>query len=118
MFTGQSFDCLACMRGGAVGAICPVALLMPVTSLRLIDAHRAGNASGAEEAQNKFYRAVPVVMPEPGEDGPVGVPHAGVKEALLAVGIIRSSAIRDPQPGLSAERRREVRKPAPQIVEL
>jgi 4-hydroxy-tetrahydrodipicolinate synthase len=119
MFTGSSFDCLACLKGGAVGAICPVAAIMPTSARRMVELERAGDASGAQELQNHFYKALPIVMPEPSESGPpVGVPHAGVKEALAAVGLIRSARIRDPQPLPSEAKRRQIRELAPALIEL
>ena len=92
MFTGQSFDCLACLEGGAVGAICPVAAVMPTTAQSLVEKHRAGDREGAQQAQNRFYQALPFVMPEQTGEGLFGVPHAGVKEALVARGNSRIRA--------------------------
>jgi len=119
MFTGSSFDALVCLNGGAVGSICPVATLMPKTALRLVELQRAGDLSGAQQQQNRFYTALPLVMPESVDDGPpVGVPHAGVKEALHSLGLIRSARVRDPQPVPSEARRAQIRELAPSLVEL
>jgi len=118
MFTGHSFDFLACLRGGAVGSICPAAVLMPRSAAAIARRHAAGEGEAAEAAQQAMFRALPFVMPEPGPDGPVGVPHAGVKEALVALGILRSSRIRGPQPSLSEGRRAEIRQMAAAIAEL
>ena len=119
MFTGSSFDCLRCLNGGASGSICPVATLMPKTALRLVELQRAGDQTGAQELQNQFYKALPLVMPESVDEGPpVGVPHAGVKEALFSLGLIRSARVRDPQPAPSEARRAQIRELAPSLVEL
>lgn len=118
MFTGQSFDLLPCLRGGAVGSICPVATLMPRTARSIVAEHDAGKGDAAQEAQNRIFQAAPFVMPEPTDEGLVAVPHAGVKEALATAGIIRSATIRAPQPSLSDERRRQIRQLVPTLLEL
>lgn len=119
MFSGQSFDYLACLQGGAVGTICPVAVIKPKTVIELKRAFDQGDETAATEAQNRIYSAAPFVMPEPGEGGGmVGVPHAGIKAALTAVGIFRSDRVRDPQPQMSAGRREEIRAMAGSQLEL
>jgi len=117
MFAGQSFSFLEALKSRAVGAICPVACLMPKTSVALHSAFEAGDLARAKELQSALFRALPAVMPEAGPAGPVGVPHAGVKEALVTAGILRSAKVRLPQPGLSDGKRLEVRDLAPKIVE-
>jgi dihydrodipicolinate synthase/N-acetylneuraminate lyase len=118
MFTGHSFDFLACLRGGAAGSVCPVALLLPRSAVEVARAHAAGDAARADAAQQRFFRALPFVMPEPSAAGPIGVPHAGVKEALAALGLIRCAEVRAPQPPLSAQRREQIHREARAVVEI
>jgi dihydrodipicolinate synthase/N-acetylneuraminate lyase len=118
MFAGQSFSFLEALKSRAVGAICPVTCLMPKTSVALHAAFEAGDLARANELQSALFKALPAVMPEPGPTGPVGVPHAGVKEALVSAGLLRTATVRLPQPGLSERKRLEVRALAQNIVEV
>jgi len=118
MFTGQSFDCLTCLAGGGVGAICPIAALMPSTARRLIDEHRAGNDAGAEDAQSRLLRAAPLVTAELHE-ATAGVPHPGIREALVSVGILRSAMVRGTSAAhMSEERRQQMRVLGAELAEL
>ena len=136
IFTGQSFNLSAALDLGAVGSICPVATLMPRTTLGLVEAHGRGDRDRAAELQDRLFDGLPIVTPgsipprvarvalrltlaggvKPPK--PVGVPHGGVKEALAAVGIIRCASVRCPQPSLSKRKIQEIRSLAPTLVEL
>lgn len=118
MFTGQSADALACLQAGGVGPMCPLGALLPLTSKRLVDAHAAGHDEAAAAAQQRLRDASPFISPEGSLHGVVGVQHSGVKEALVAVGVLKSAAVRHPQPRVSEKRREEIRKIAPRLVEL
>jgi dihydrodipicolinate synthase/N-acetylneuraminate lyase len=117
VFSGSSFDCLACLDGGAAGSICPEIVLMPKTALRLVSAHRSALTPEAEALQNHLLEASPIVSPR-AADGPVFVPHAGVKEALVAAKVIRSATVRAPQPGVPEARLARIRELAARLVEL
>jgi 4-hydroxy-tetrahydrodipicolinate synthase len=118
MFAGHSIICLPCLDGGAVGAICPLATLLPVTARTLVDEHRAGNDEAAESAQKRLADAAAIVMPAPFHQGVIGLAHAGVKEALVARKILGSSRTRDPEPALTAEQRERIRRFAAEAVEI
>jgi 4-hydroxy-tetrahydrodipicolinate synthase len=111
MFSGQSFNCLSCLNEGAVGAMCPIATVMPVTAARVVAEHRAANDGAAMEAQARLSLAAPLLAADLAD-------HAGVKEALVAAGILKSAAVRGPLPAVSAERRRQIRELAKTLVEL
>ncbi len=118
MFTGRSADCLACLEEGGVGAICPVAALMPKSLIQLVDAYRMGADAAARAAQARLRGATSIVTAELFDEDPVVVPHWGVKEALVAAGILRSATVRHPQTGLSGAQRAKIRALAPELVEL
>lgn len=137
VFSGQSFNLLAVLRMGAVGAICPTGILMPKTSIALGKAIIAKNISAAARLQDKIYDALPILSPGSNIPNrvaksafkttlrfglkipkPPGVPHAGLKEALAACGIISCAAVRPPQPPLNDKKRDEIRRLAPKVCEL
>jgi 4-hydroxy-tetrahydrodipicolinate synthase len=118
MFAGQSTDCLGCLEGGGVGAICPLAVILPVTARRLVEEYRAGSTEGAKAALSRLFEGNPVVLPESSKSGSTGIFHAGVKEVLAAAGIIRSVATRDPGPPPSDAWRHRIREIAKGMLEL
>lgn len=136
VFTGQSFNLLKALDMGAVGSICPVSVLMPATSLKLVEAVKAGDREGARKAQKRLFDAFPLVTPGnvPVQIAraafkialalgiklpkPPGVPHAGIKEALAAIGIIDCGAVRSPQPPLNVKKIRMIKALAPELSEL
>ncbi len=118
LFAGQSTHALACVVAGGVGIMCPLGALLPVTSNRLLAEHAADHDAGAIAAQARLREASPFVSPEGSLHGVVGVQHSGVKEALVATGVIRSAVVRHPQPRVSERRRAEIRRIAPALVEL
>jgi len=136
VFTGQSFNFLAALSAGAVGAICPVGVLMPRTSLNLMRSFEGCDKSQAVKLQRALDEALPIVTPgnvpyrvaRPALKSslklglplpkPPGVPHAGIKEALAAMGIIRSARVREPQPQLTLKKKREITEVVKRIAEL
>lgn len=127
LFSGQSFNLLSALRTGAAGAICPVPLLMPKTALELLRAAKAGDGKLARAAQARLLEALPLVsgataparivkgivriaietgIPLPQK---ISLPHAGIKEALNALGVIACADVRAPQASLSDAQRRRVR---------
>jgi dihydrodipicolinate synthase/N-acetylneuraminate lyase len=116
MFTSRSFDCLTCLQVGGVGAMCPVATLMPLTARRLIEKHRAGNDAAAQDAQSRLARAQIFVTTEGGRVGES--PHLALIEALAAVGIVGAAVSRSPTAALSEEHRNRIRELARELVEL
>lgn len=118
MFAGQSTDCLACLEGGGVGAICPLAVILPVTARRLVDEYRAGSTEAAKGALSRLLDATAVVLPELGKASSTGIFHAGIKEVLAAAGIVRSVATRDPGPAPSNAWRHRIREIAKDLLEL
>jgi dihydrodipicolinate synthase/N-acetylneuraminate lyase len=117
VFSGSSFDCLACLDGGAAGSICPEIVLMPKTAVALVAAHRSARNAEAESLQNRLLEVTPIVSPR-ATDGPLFVPHAGVKEALVAARVIRSATVRAPQAGVPDARVAQIRELAAKLVEL
>ena len=117
MFTAHSADCLDCLTEGGVGAMCPVTVLMPKTILKLVGEHRIGNDEAAKAAQERLLLATPIIALDPGETSPAAE-HWGIKEALVAAGILQSGTVRQPQTGLSPERRARIRSIATDLVEL
>jgi 4-hydroxy-tetrahydrodipicolinate synthase len=136
VFTGLSFNLLAAFSAGAVGSICPLAVLMPKTSLEIFQARERGDKHTQVKCLKRFFKGLPFVTPGAVPPAvarsalkfgmasgvslpkPPGVPHSGVKQGLASLGIIRSAQIRDPQPRLSEKKKEELGKLAPQIVEL
>lgn len=118
VFSGSSFDCLACLDGGAAGSICPSVALMPQSAVRLVDAHRTSNTVEAEALQKKLVEAVPILTPEVDEGQHVPASQAGIKEALVAAGVIQSARVRDPQLGVPDDLRGSIRELALKLVEL
>jgi 4-hydroxy-tetrahydrodipicolinate synthase len=118
LLTGQSTHALACLDAGGVGIMCPLGALLPLTSKRLVDEHAADHDNAAAAAQQRLRDASPFISPEGSLHGVVGVQHSGVKEALVAVGILKSAAVRHPQPRVSEKRRDEIRSIAARLVEL
>ena len=136
VFTGLSFNLLAALSAGAIGAICPLGALMPKTSLELFQAHGRSDKHTMLKCLKRFFTGLPLVTPGTVPPAvarsalkfgmaagislpkPPGVPHSGIKEALASLGIIKSARIRDPQPRLSEKKKAEIRKLAPQVVEL
>ena len=116
MFASRSFDCLTCLSAGGVGAMCPVATAMPLTARRLVEKHRAGNDAGARDAQSRLARAQLFVATEGTQPGQS--PHLGLTEALAAVGVVGAAVSRNPNAGLSDERRNKIRELARELVEL
>jgi len=101
---------------GGVGAMCPIATVMPLTARRLIDKHRASNDAGAEDAQARLERAAPFVAVDPAFPG--DSPHLALTEALASVGIVGPAISRNPRSGLTDARRHEIRELARELVEL
>lgn len=118
MFAGQSTDCLACLEGGGVGAICPLAVILPTTARRLVDEYRAGSTEAAKVALSWLLDATAVVLPELGKLNSNGIFHAGIKEVLVSAGIIESVATRDPGPPPSDLWRQRIREIAKDLLEL
>lgn len=136
IFTGQSFNLMDALEAGAAGAICPAGVLMPKTSMALCTAVEGGDRKGARVAQERLYSCLPVLTPGTisarlaqgalkfglrfgvSLPRPAGVPHAGLKEALAATGILRSAAVRPPQPAVGQKKRDEIRALAPLLSEL
>lgn len=136
VFTGQSFNFLAALTAGAAGAICPMGVLMPLTSLSLMRAFEGCNKAGAVKMQRALDEALPIVIPGNVPTNlarrafksslktglplpkPPGVPHAGIKEALAALGIIGSAQVRTPQPALTFKKKREIKMVAEKLSEL
>jgi dihydrodipicolinate synthase/N-acetylneuraminate lyase len=118
MFVSRSADCIECLDAGGVGAICPLAALMPVSARRVMVGHRKDDATEAEAARQRFVNAAPLAAGGTDGDGRATVPPAKLKEALCAAGVIRSSRVRDPQPSLSDAQKAAVRQLAAQFIEL
>jgi 4-hydroxy-tetrahydrodipicolinate synthase len=118
MFVGRSADVIDCLDAGGVGAICPLAALMPVSARRVMASHRRDDDGAATAARQRFVAAAPLAAGGTDADGRPAVPPAKLKEALVAAGIIRSSRVRDPQPGLGDAQRAAVRDLASHFVEL
>ena len=135
IFTGLSFNMLDALDGGAAGVICPVGVLMPDTTAQLLAAHAAGDREQASAAQERLRRAIPLMgggaLPEavarfllvnalrraiPLPQGEL--PHAGIKHALSALGVIASASVRPPQVGLTARRRARVAELAGELQEI
>lgn len=118
MFAGQSTDCLACLEGGGVGTICPLAVILPVTAQRLVTEYRTGSTENAKSALTRLFDATAVVLPELGKPGGAGIFHAGIKEVLVAAGILKSVATRDPGPPPSDVWRQRIRAIAKDLLEI
>jgi len=118
MFVSRSADCIECLDAGGVGAICPLAALMPVSARRVVVGHRKDDPAEAEAARQRFVNAAPLASGGTDGDGRATVPPAKLKEALCAAGVIRSSRVRDPQPALSESQKAAVRELAKQYIEL
>jgi 4-hydroxy-tetrahydrodipicolinate synthase len=118
MFVSRSADCIECLDAGGVGAMCPLATLMPESARRVLQGHRTGDASVANAARQRFVVAAPLASGGTDGDGRASVPPAKLKEALFSAGIIRSSRVRDPQPALSDAAKAAIRELATQLVEL
>jgi len=114
MFTSRSYHCLECLAAGGVGAMCPIATVMPLTARRLIEKHRASNDSGAKDAESRLERARPFVTTTvPNESV-----HLPLTEALAAVGIVGPAVSRQLAVVLSDVRRKTIRDLARELVEL
>lgn len=118
MFVGRSADCIECLDAGGVGAICPLAALMPASARRVMVGHRKDDPAEAEAARQRFVNAAPLAAGGTDENGRAIVPQAKIKEALSAAGILRSSRVRDPQPALSESQKAAVRELASRYLEL
>jgi dihydrodipicolinate synthase/N-acetylneuraminate lyase len=118
MFAGQSTDMLACLEAGGVGAICPLGALMPVTARRLADEYRAGIESAVKAAAEKIARGGSLTLPESGGPSATGVQHQGVKEALVAISVIKSAATRDPGAPQSEAWKQRMRELGKELAEL
>jgi len=116
MFTSRSFDALAGLAVGGVGAMCPIATLMPLTARRLIDKHRTSNDAGAEDAQARLERAAPFVAVDPAFPG--SSPHLALTEALAAVGVVGPLVARGSTSGLGEVLRKRIHELARELVEL
>jgi 4-hydroxy-tetrahydrodipicolinate synthase len=116
MFTSRSYHALECLAAGGVGAMCPIATVMPLTARRLIDKHRTSNDAGALDAEARLERAIPFVSADPALPG--ASPHLALLEALASVGIVASATSRALGGGLSEARRKEIRELARELIEL
>jgi 4-hydroxy-tetrahydrodipicolinate synthase len=135
IFTGVSFNVLDALDSGAAGVICPVGVLLPDTTAKLLAAHRAGDREQASAAQERLRQAIPLMgggglpdavarflllgalqraIPLPQRE----LPHAGIKHALFALGVIADDAVRPPQMGLTARRRTKVAQRARELQEI
>lgn len=135
IFTGVSFNMLDALDAGAAGVICPVGVLMPDTTSQLLAAHAAGNREQASAAQEHLRRAIPLMgggglpeamaqflllnalrraIPLPQRE----LPHAGIKHALSALGVIATDSLRPPQAGLTATRRARAAELARELQEI
>jgi dihydrodipicolinate synthase/N-acetylneuraminate lyase len=135
IFTGISFNMLDALNVGAAGVICPVGVLMPDTTAQLLLAHATAARDQASTAQERLRRAIPLMgggglpeavarfvflnavrraIPLPQRE----LPHAGIKSALAALGVITSDSVRPPQVGLTAGRRARVAELARELQEL
>jgi 4-hydroxy-tetrahydrodipicolinate synthase len=118
MFAGHSADILACLEAGGVGAICPLGVLMPITARKLVEEYRSGSEEAVKAALARLLRGTPLVTPESGGPSLTGVYHQGVKEALVAAGILKSAATRDPSARPSEPWRQRMRDIAKELIEL
>lgn len=135
IFTGVSFNMLDALDAGAAGVICPVGVLMPDTTAQLLAAHAAGDRERAIAAQERLRRAIPLMgggglpeavarflllnamrraIPLPQRE----LPHAGIKHALSALGVIAGDSVRPPQVGLTASRGARVVELARELEEV
>jgi 4-hydroxy-2-oxoglutarate aldolase len=99
VLTGNGATWSTALRLGARGGILAVALFAPELSLEVWRAHHAGNAVGADEAQQRLTPLAAEIV------GRMGV--AGVKAAMDRVGL-HGGAVRAPLLPLSADDRRRV----------
>ncbi|HVU05812.1 MAG TPA: dihydrodipicolinate synthase family protein [Polyangiaceae bacterium] len=118
MFAGQSTDMLSCLEAGGVGTICPLPVILPVTARKLVDEYRAGSPDAARVALSKLFDGTPLITPESGQPTRDGVFHQGVKEALVAVGILKSAQTRNPSGTPSEAWRARVRELGKDLCEL
>jgi 4-hydroxy-tetrahydrodipicolinate synthase len=118
MFAGYCADMLACLEAGGVGAICPLAVLMPVTARKLVDEYRHGSEDAVKQALARLVRGTPLVSPESGSPSLTGVYHHGVKEALVAAGIVKSASTRDPSAPPSEPWKQRMRELGKELIEL
>ncbi len=135
IFTGISFNALDALDAGAVGVICPVGVLMPDTTAQLLAAHAAGDRDQASAAQERLRRAIPLMGGGGLPDAAARLlmlgalrrairlpqrelPHAGIKHALSALGMIARDSMRSPQVGLTASRRARVAELGRELEEL
>lgn len=136
VFTGQSFNFLQALKRGAVGAICPLGVLMPETSLSLVEAYNSGDLAAAAAAQRRIFEGLPVLSPSLLPHWlvrralkrslsmgfklpkPPGVYHAGLKEALLTAGVIKNATVRPPQPKPPEAKKRQIAGLASALCEL
>ena len=135
IFTGISFNALDALDAGAAGVICPIGVLMPDTTAQLLAAHAAGAREQASAAQERLRRAIPLMgggglpeavarflllnalrraIPLPQRE----LPHAGIKHALSALGVIASDTVRPPQVGLTTSRSTKVAELARELHEI
>jgi 4-hydroxy-tetrahydrodipicolinate synthase len=136
IFSGQSFSLRRALEEGAVGAICPLAVLMPRTALELVRAFRAGDERACRAAQLKLLESLRFVS---GVGAPLSIarrvlehsiehgirlpegaslPHAGVKEALRALKVIDCASVRPPQAPLAAAQAARVQRSIAARAEL
>lgn len=136
IFSGQSFSLRRALQEGAVGAICPLSVVLPRTANELVRAHREGDDRACSAAQQRILEAMPLIS---GVTAPVGVasrvlrwsielglplpegaslPHAGVKEALHAMNLIDHAGVRPPQRPLRDAQRQAVRRLVERRAEL
>jgi len=137
IFTGLSVNLLDAVGAGAAGAICPLVALMPRTARALLAASAEGDRVAARGHQSRLCAGLPQCLPALGVAPrlmgrivrsakrwglplPQGaaLPHAGVKLALAAQGLIRSAVVRAPQTPLGPEKQRRVLRATADSCEL
>jgi 4-hydroxy-tetrahydrodipicolinate synthase len=114
MFTSRSYQCLDCLDAGGVGAICPLATVLPLTARRLIEKHRSGNDVGARDAESRLERARPFVTTTVANESV----HLPLTEALAALGLVGPAVSRKVAVALSDVRRKTIQDLAREIAEL